>query len=256
MKYKTFSPVVISAVILAACNNSSGPKTAISGPAKFNIPASAGVQTQQQGELLTDTTKLPGVMTPTVAPVITTTPTTGKAGLNPEHGQPGHRCDIAVGAPLDSKPAITTPTITQTNATPVTINPQPSLDIQKTAVSTPTVTTTPATTTSKAGLNPEHGKPGHRCDIAVGAPLDSKPTTITSTPTTNTNTPAVSSIPAYNPITTPIKTDVPVKTEGTVTAPGMNPEHGKPGHRCDIAVGAPLDSKPSTPQTITVEKKN
>ena len=23
-----------------------------------------------------------------------------KAGMNPAHGQPGHRCDIAVGAPL------------------------------------------------------------------------------------------------------------------------------------------------------------
>ncbi len=27
--------------------------------------------------------------------------------------------------------------------------------------------------------------------------------------------------------------------DGT-TAPGMNPPHGQPGHRCDIAVGAPL----------------
>jgi hypothetical protein len=24
--------------------------------------------------------------------------------MNPSHGQPGHRCDIAVGAPLNSKP--------------------------------------------------------------------------------------------------------------------------------------------------------
>lgn len=29
---------------------------------------------------------------------------------------------------------------------------------------------TPAPATSK-GLNPEHGMPNHRCDIAVGAPL-------------------------------------------------------------------------------------
>ena len=26
----------------------------------------------------------------------------------------------------------------------------------------------------------------------------------------------------------------------TQTAPGMNPPHGQPGHRCDVAVGAPL----------------
>src|SRR6188474_1027285 len=28
------------------------------------------------------------------------------------------------------------------------------------------------------------------------------------------------------------------------TAEGMNPPHGQPGHRCDIAVGAPLNSPP------------
>ena len=33
------------------------------------------------------------------------TASTGSGKLNPAHGQPGHRCDIAVGAPLDSKPA-------------------------------------------------------------------------------------------------------------------------------------------------------
>jgi len=31
--------------------------------------------------------------------------------------------------------------------------------------------------------------------------------------------------------------------------PGMNPPHGEPGHRCDIAVGAPLNSKPATVTT-------
>jgi hypothetical protein len=30
--------------------------------------------------------------------------------MNPQHGQPGHRCDIAVGAPLNSKPAAATTT--------------------------------------------------------------------------------------------------------------------------------------------------
>ena len=29
----------------------------------------------------------------------------------------------------------------------------------------------------------------------------------------------------------------------TQTAPGMNPPHGQPGHRCEIPVGAPLNSK-------------
>ena len=27
---------------------------------------------------------------------------------------------------------------------------------------------------------------------------------------------------------------------GSTTPPGMNPPHGQEGHRCDVAVGAPL----------------
>ena len=34
-------------------------------------------------------------------------------------------------------------------------------------------------------------------------------------------------------------------------ASGMNPPHGQPGHRCDIAVGAPLNSKP-----LDIKKEN
>lgn len=61
---------------------------------------------------------------------------------------------------------------------------------------------TPAKPAAGVALNPAHGAPGHRCDIAVGQPLDSKPV-----PQNNAN---------------------------------INPPHGQPGHRCDIAVGAPL----------------
>jgi hypothetical protein len=86
----------------------------------------------------------------------------------------------------------------------------------------------------QVALNPEHGKPGHRCDIAVGAPLNSPPTnqpaiTTTPPPVTNTNNNAITVTPNNN--------------SNAVTA-GLNPQHGQPGHRCDIAVGAPLNSKP------------
>ncbi len=140
------------------------------------------------------------------------------AGLNPEHGKPGHRCDLAVGAPLNSAA------------------PQPQTIAPPTITNTPDISAKNATivTTSKpaaAGMNPEHGKPGHRCDIAVGAPLDSKPAEVN---------PVQPPTPA--PATT--KSDVPFSPlkPGTTTpvAAGMNPEHGKPGHRCDIAVGDPL----------------
>lgn len=85
--------------------------------------------------------------------------------LNPEHGQPGHRCDIPVGAPLNSPPASTPAVPVQSNSGPVTLQP--------TKAPMP-VQTAPAPAISQSGnvkLNPEHGQPGHRCEIPVGAPL-------------------------------------------------------------------------------------
>lgn len=80
----------------------------------------------------------------------------GSVQLNPAHGQPGHRCDIKVGDPL-------------TGAAPATITTQPQQPMG-TVVPPP-----PAQGATEAGKNPAHGQPGHRCDIAVGAPLNSKP---------------------------------------------------------------------------------
>ena len=67
------------------------------------------------------------------------------AGLNPEHGQPGHRCEIPVGAPLNGS-----------GATPIQNN-----GAQNQANAAP----------SSGMLNPAHGQPGHRCDVKVGDPL-------------------------------------------------------------------------------------
>ena len=79
------------------------------------------------------------------------------AGMNPAHGQPGHRCDIQVGAPLSSpagKPA----------AQPVTTPVQQSMQGAPSILNAPTGNTA-------VGMNPPHGQPGHKCDVAVGAPL-------------------------------------------------------------------------------------
>ena len=93
------------------------------------------------------------------------------------------------------------------------------------------------------GTNPAHGQPGHRCDIAVGAPLNSPvksnmatnaPNT-PSAPYTITQTPS-SPTPAATSATTPAL----LNPNATTTAPGMNPPHGQEGHRCDVAVGSPL----------------
>lgn len=81
-------------------------------------------------------------------------------GMNPPHGQPGHRCDIAVGAPLSSAPKA---------ATPGNITVNPPKQGTATIVPPPQGTTTPVKTAP--GMNPPHGQPGHRCDIAVGQPL-------------------------------------------------------------------------------------
>lgn len=131
-----------------------------------------------------------------VVPVSNPAPATG-ASLNPAHGQPGHRCDIAVGAPLPSS----TPPVAAASA-PV-----------------------PATTRR---LNPKHGEPGHRCDISVGAPL-----------------PEAGAQPSAAPSAAPVAAQAAVVPGQTVAAPGngsvkLNPKHGEPGHRCDIAVGSPL----------------
>jgi hypothetical protein len=88
------------------------------------------------------------------------------------------------------------------------------------------------TTTNSSKLNPAHGQPGHRCDISVGAPLDSKPL------------PATVPAQAKQVATTSNTTAVTVPPPTQKSAPGMNPPHGQPGHRCDISVGAPLNSKP------------
>ena len=127
-------------------------------------------------------------------------------------------------------------TVTVPGAKPVMVtNPQAQQIIQSqpnnvvmTPVQTPVQSTAP-------GMNPPHGQPNHRCDIAVGAPLNSKP------------------VPAQTQATTAAQPQVTMKQIPNTqkTLPGMNPPHGEPGHRCDIAVGAPLNSKPAaTPTTV------
>ena len=50
--------------------------------------------------------------------------------------------------------------------------------------------------------------------------------------------------PAINPVPAPANAPV-------ATAAGMNPAHGQPGHKCEIPVGAPLNSAPSKPASTS-----
>lgn len=96
-------------------------------------------------------------------------------------------------------------------------------DLQKSATKTPSTTSA----TSNLLTNPEHGQPGHDCAIAVGAPLNSKPTqaaTKAAAPTINVSQPSSSAA-------------VPLLNE---KGQRLNPAHGQPGHKCEVAVGAPL----------------
>jgi len=126
----------------------------------------------------------------------------------------------------------TMPSVPGQTTVPVNMPQQP----QTMNVNPQMVTQTQAPIVTAPGMNPPHGQPGHRCDIAVGAPLNSKPAPATTTGTTVSGQPKIT------------MTEVPNKVK---TLPGMNPPHGEPGHRCDIAVGAPLNSKPATVSTVT-----
>ncbi len=149
----------------------------------------------------------------------------GATGLNPAHGQPGHRCEIAVGAPLNSPVNPGQPTASATQTLPV---------LPKTASN--------ASETDK--LNPAHGQPGHRCDIAVGAPLNS-PVKKDQPATSATQTlPPISSENRPQPVS-PATQPFPTLPKSTGNASGtgkLNPAHGQPGHDCTIAVGQPLKS--------------
>ncbi|MBK0370620.1 hypothetical protein [Flavobacterium agrisoli] len=150
-----------------------------------------------------------------------TTPSVA-AGINPAHGQPGHRCDIPVGAPLNTNTSVQT--AAATNST------------QQVQLSQPVV----SKTVTPKGMNPPHGEKGHRCDIPVGAPLNSKPATTTSTSVpqaTATSGEVSKQISVQPPVPALLST---ASTNPVTTAEGMNPPHGQEGHRCDIAVGAPL----------------
>jgi hypothetical protein len=146
------------------------------------------------------------------------------AGVNPAHGQPNHRCDIPVGAPLNSQPNGTATATAQPNQ--VQLQPQ----VQ-------TITQSAAKTVTAKGMNPPHGQPNHRCDIPVGAPLNSKPTT---TAAAATPAPASGEISKNISVQPPVPALLSTSSANTETPEGMNPPHGQAGHRCDIAVGAPL----------------
>ncbi len=189
---KLFPALLAVAIALStqSCNSEKEPDRDPSlGTPVFKDTSSAVVATPGAATVPVTT----GDTMPMAQPVASTATTTTAPGMNPAHGQPGHRCDIAVGAPLNSPPGKTTPATTNTTQTV-----------------TPTATST--TTKTAPGMNPAHGQPGHRCDIAVGAPLNSP-----AAKTTTTTTPAATVTPATKPEEVKKETD-PANNNITVPA--------------------------------------
>ncbi|MDT0645698.1 hypothetical protein RM545_03260 [Zunongwangia sp. F260] len=73
--------------------------------------------------------------------------TDSEVAYNPAHGQPNHRCDLPVGAPLDQARQQNTATNASGNQSPVRLK------------------------SAAPKINPPHGQPGHDCSVAVGAEL-------------------------------------------------------------------------------------
>ena len=149
--------------------------------------------------------------------------------LNPPHGEPGHRCDIAVGAPLPNDSQIINQVQPNATATDPSALPAVSNETQQLVQ-----VQQPQSYVGANGekLNPPHGQPGHRCDIPVGAPLNSAPAQQQAAPAQ----------PAAQTIQQQVVIDPQQAQQHTgTTEPGWsgkpNPPHGQPGHRCDISVG-------------------
>lgn len=149
------SLVFVASIFLTSCKKELEPQDSSETPLTEATATPANPVQVAQPQVQATTAPAPVQPVQQAAPVAKTAP-----GMNPPHGQPNHRCDIAVGAPLNSpkgqmpttKPA-QKPAATLEKVTPQSIQPKP------------------AVTQTAPGMNPPHGQPGHKCEIAVGAPL-------------------------------------------------------------------------------------
>ncbi|HRH65026.1 MAG TPA: hypothetical protein PLU53_01885 [Bacteroidia bacterium] len=171
MKKVIFYACAFGLCILAGCNEekkNEANTTATPVESSVNQPENPGV--------LTDSTQQPAMTQqaelPAGQPAVSAAQNQTATGMNPAHGQPGHRCDIAVGAPLNS-PVQQNSTVAPAplNASPNMSAPQ-NITIPPVSQGAPQIqTAVPAATPTAPGMNPPHGEPGHDCSIAVGAPL-------------------------------------------------------------------------------------
>lgn len=142
MRLTHFTTLAIAAALgLASCSNTeetkAPPVPTGAAPSAINVEAASQAA--------------PIELSPNAA-----APATGVALLNPPHGEPGHRCEIPVGAPLDG-------------------SAPPSADNMPISVNIPEASPVAAPALPSSGnsgkINPPHGEPGHDCAVPVGSPL-------------------------------------------------------------------------------------
>ncbi len=157
--------LLISAAVLAVMISCSPAKK------ESNSEAVQQLKQVQQTNVSADTSKaissVPAAATTNQPAAVQTASTPPE--LNPPHGQPYHRCDIPVGSPLNT-PAPTKPAlaVNRTGTSPTLANAAKLNNPQSVNPTAPTVANA---TSGKPKLNPPHGQPYHRYDIAVGSPL-------------------------------------------------------------------------------------
>lgn len=152
-------------VLFTACNSSSQPEKDTSLPTPATEVSTTPATVNPAAQETISNQALPNQVQPlpnTVSPGTMPKPGAVTAGLNPEHGQPNHRCDIAVGAPLNSPAPSATPA--PAASTPIPSAVQPSIP----SIAKPVLPTAGA---SSGKINPPHGEPGHSCAVSVGAVL-------------------------------------------------------------------------------------
>ncbi|MFV8342592.1 hypothetical protein [Flavobacterium sp. XS2P39] len=147
------SLLFVSSLLLTSCKKELEPQQSTT-PTNVVPFTEVGKQMRNEAAISSQAQQVPTTATQNKA---LTTPAPIAKGMNPVHGQPGHRCDIPVGAPLNS------PVSTAKNT--------PVIQQQNQGVPTAVTSTPTATTPTPEGMNPPHGQTNHRCDIAVGAPL-------------------------------------------------------------------------------------
>ncbi len=171
-----FSILLLAVIILTSCKKELEPQDSspVSETAPNANPAAAPNGQNPNGQMQ---------MQPNMTTVTTPAPVVTAPGMNPPHGQPNHRCDISVGAPLNSpvaKPAaapqqnqvitqVTPSSTPSATITPATVNTDGSITPAPTSNTTPAILQAPVETAP--GMNPPHGQEGHVCGVAVGAPL-------------------------------------------------------------------------------------